>query len=144
MATAKQAVAAIAAAVEGTALAPGAMASDLALDREAIPAGATRYQLQAWAGPSSTHDDSNENFLPALAVRLAIHHHLGENEAERDFTQDEMQDFLEVVLDPDFWDDLPEVHNVDEAPELALSDVTRVGRVISFIVTTVVTVDIYA
>ncbi len=143
MATAKATVALIATAIEGTTLAPTAMASDLELPFEAIAAGATKYQLQAWAGPITTVKDSVPPFQTALAVKVMVHHHLGAAETERQYTQDEMQDFLETVLDPKFWEDIVGVFGVDEGgePEMALGDVTRTGRVISFIITVQCTVD---
>lgn len=121
------------------------MASDLSLDRQAIPAGDARFQLRALVGPPTKLKDSNTSFAAAMAVELRVHYHLGSSEAEQTYTDGDMQTWLAALSDPTWWTSISGVEaQLDELPEAALSDIRRVGSVVSFAVTLVLTVNVEA
>ncbi len=146
MATPAQAKAAIATKLEAAMSAESAarLASDFDTTREAIPASQVRYQLQAWVGGDTTEEDSNEIFTPSMPVKLIVHYHLGAVEAEQTYTDGRMQTVLATILDPDWWTDISSIRRIDAQPEAALDDIARVGDVVSFTVTVIVTVDLSA
>ncbi|HEY5609715.1 MAG TPA: hypothetical protein VIL97_00800 [Thermoanaerobaculia bacterium] len=144
MATAQQAQDAIAAKLEATlpsGTTPTRMATDLSTDLQPVPAGKTRYQLKAWAGPRSEVGDSNLIYRPVLDILMRVHYHLGAGEAERTWTSGSMHSALEAILDPGWWLTISEVFYLDSFPGLEETDVSRVGRVITFQLRARVTVD---
>jgi hypothetical protein len=117
---------------------PARLASDIDATHQPVPAGTCRYQLHGKPNEDIT-PDANPSFYPSLIILLSVHYHLDTGEVERDWTEADMQDTLETLLDPDWWDAVTGVYAVDAYP--TVGDVTRVGKVISFQVATVLTVD---
>lgn len=121
------------------------LASDFDISRERIPAGAARYQLQAWVGPQTAMADANPTFHPAMSVRLLVHYHLGASEAERTYTDGRMQTVLSALSDPEWWMSVSGVERgLDEDPEIPVSSIARVGDVVSFLLTLTLTVNVNA
>lgn len=137
MATPAQTLAQIAAKVV-TLTGASRCASDFLVDRETIAQGANKYQLR---GAVSGLPENSNDARPRLYVRLDVHHRLGVGEAERDYTEDEMLAYMQSLLSPAWWRITSYVHDLVEDPSLNTGDVTRIGNVISFIVTVALTVE---
>ena len=114
------------------------MASDFSVRDQQVPAGAARFQVQAFTLPQSTVADANVDYFPAMTCRVLVHYHLGAGEAEVHWTQYGMQNALLALIDPQWWRDLDRAFYVDEPP--VGSGVQRVGNVVSFTVTVTVTI----
>lgn len=142
MATSAQVMANIAAKLQTTLPStPARLASDLDSSLQAVPFNVTRYQLRAFAGPVSEVADSSVAFYPAMAVSLTVAYHLGTG-TEQAWTATGMQAAMEALLDPSWWRTIAGVFLVQASlPEVALSDIRRVGRVVSFTLTLQLSVD---
>lgn len=127
MATHAQLLADIAAAVV-TQTGATRLGSDYRDDLEAIPDGATRFQLRG--GPSGQDTDSNISYAVA-SVQLRVHHRL--SGTERAYTEAAMQTDLAAMIDPEFWRGLASAFEVLEDP---VYSVERVGRVITYTIET--------
>lgn len=115
------------------------MASDHERLLEGITAGSGKFQLVGAAGKVDERGDGNSEYR-VLYMRLDVHHRL--SGAERTYTESGTAGTLQVVLsallDPDFWRVAGTTYAIDDAPTLALSDVKRVGKVISYTLTVAV------
>lgn len=120
---------------------PARLASDLDATLQPVPFNTTRYQLRAFAGPVTEVQDSSVAFYPAMAVSLTVAYHLGTG-TEQAWTASGMQGALEALLNPSWWRTIAGVFLVAATlPEVALSDIVRVGRVVSFTLTLQLTID---
>ncbi|MCI0344826.1 MAG: hypothetical protein L0221_05185 [Chloroflexi bacterium] len=117
------------------ALVPGVirLASDYRDDLEAIPVGATRYQLRGGAAGKAA-DNSNVS-LTFVGVEVSLHHRLPG--AERTYTEGVLQTHLEQLVDSGWWRGIAAVAYVQEEGE---SVIERVGSVVSATVTLVVAI----
>ena len=118
--------------------APERMPSDFDVRDAQVPAGAARFQVQAFTLPQSLVLDANVNYFPAMNCRVFVHYHLTPTETEQAWTQYGMQDALLALIDPQWWRDLDGTFYVDVEP--VGSGVQRVGNVVSFLVTVTVTI----
>lgn len=105
------------------------------LETQAIAASANRYQIVALGATVSSPDSST----PRVNVffKIHVHHKLGAAEAERTYTEGNLQTWCDALVQPDWWR-VTDVQDVVVDPEIALDDVRRVGDVVSFTVTAAV------
>lgn len=113
-----------------------ALASDYlsAGEQERIPASGIRYQLQA----HSVDVENKESASPMaqLFLTLLLHRRLGTSEAERTYTEGNMQTWISALVQPDYWRVLStDIWGVTQFPQVSASDTKRVGDVISFTLT---------
>lgn len=111
------------------------LASDHERLLESITAGSGKFQLTGAAGKVDERGDGNTEYR-VLYMRLDVHHRLAG--AERTYTEGAMQTQLDALLDPDFWRIAGTTYAIEDAPTLALSDVARLGKVISYTLTVAV------
>lgn len=115
------------------------MSSDHETLLEGISAGAVKFQLRGAAGKVDERGDGNAEYR-VLYMRLDVHHRLAA--AERSYTESAtaatLQPVLDALLDPDFWRVAGTTFAIDDAPAMALSDLRRVGKVISYTITVAV------
>ncbi len=134
MATLQEMLAQVAAALV-TLLAPtGRMRSDLRDDLEAIPLGATRFQLRG--SPAGVSLDSNEN-ATLEALEVVILHHLDSPDGEAAYADGILQPHLAALISPTWWRALSTVSEVDSDPELVRD---REGNVVITLVRVTVSV----
>lgn len=119
------------------------MVSDFLTVCDQVPAGEARYQLRGWPSGESTLPDSNVVFRPRVEYELVVVYHIDESggDDEQDWTEGRMTTIMRALIDPDWWDDVSGVFYVDEDPEAPISEISRVGDLVSFQVTVALTID---
>lgn len=99
------------------------LGSDYRVDLEAIPAGATRYQLAG--GPSSEQRDSNVSRVVMQCV-VGIFHRLADPDDERAYTEVAMQTTIDALVQSSTWEALAEVYRVESVPTYSVERVVNV------------------
>lgn len=134
MATLQAMLAEVSAAVV-TLLAPTQrMRSDIRDDLEAIPLGATRFQLRG--APAGVSLDSNEN-ATLEALEVVILHHLDNPDGEAAYADGILQTHLTALISPTWWRALSAVSEVATDPEIERD---REGNVVITLVRVTVSV----
>lgn len=134
MATPAQLLSDVAAAVEAQVSGIVRLGSDYRDDLEAIPAGATRYQLRG--GPAAQDFDSNATRI-VEAIELLVSHHLADPDDERAYTEAAMQTNVAALIALSFWKGLASAFEVLSRPEYA---VEREINVVTVTITTQVSI----
>ncbi len=93
--------------------------SDYNLDREAIPEGATRYQLILAPVVVDDRSDTSAALLD-VDVQLSVYHHFAPGATERDYTEGTMTTALATLQPSSYWRDATKIREVLSAPELGL------------------------
>jgi hypothetical protein len=106
---------------------------------QTLAVGSGGFQLIGAACKVDERGDGNNEYR-VLFMRVDVHHRL--SGSERTYTESAsagtMQVVQDLLLDPDYWRVAGTTYAVDDAPAMALSDVKRVGKVISYTVTVAV------
>ena len=110
-------------------------ASDYRFDLEKIQSGVTRYQIRG--ASAGVKFDSNFTY-PNARAQVLVHYALPG--AERTYTEGVMQSQLASLISLAWWRALASVHDMslEDAPQV---EIERVGKVITYTVTAIVTLD---
>ena len=111
------------------------MASSLRRDLDPMTGAALKYQIVP-VGTYNERMSSNETFQQ-LWLRLDVHRRINESvgENENSIVEDLMVLYIATLLDPAWWRIPGTVQHIVEAPQMDVSDLVRVGNVVSFTVT---------
>lgn len=87
-------------------------------------------------GTIDERSDSNQEFR-RLYLKLDVHQRINEagGDTEEAIIEDNCLSYIETLLDPDFWRIPGTTLHLVEYPSMSISDLTRVGNVVSFSVT---------
>jgi hypothetical protein len=123
MATAAQLLTAMATVITTNVSGAVRLGSDYRVDLEAIPLGATRYQLSL--GPAGEAKDSNSSRI-ILSGSVSVYHRLADPDAERTYTEGAMQTTLDALLQTTTWTALAECFQVASDPAYSVERVVNV------------------
>lgn len=104
----------------------GARTTSDYLPDQAIPSGEVRFQIRAL--PVGTLITGAFSYS-VLAVRLHVHRRLGAAEAERSYTEDELQTYVAAMQAPSYWKVAADVYQIVENPTLDFPADLSVGGV---------------